>query len=60
VAVGDLLARMGAYVRARGAPDVRPPYPLAQGLQDHYLGLLIRQACESGQPVAASPQPWAA
>jgi len=62
VAVGDLLARMGAYVRAggaAGAPDARQPYPLAQGLQDHYLGLLIRQACESGQPVAATPQPWA-
>jgi predicted dehydrogenase len=57
VAMGDLLARMGAYVRA-GATGPEP-YPLAQGLQDHYLGLLIRQACESGQPVAATPQPWA-
>jgi hypothetical protein len=55
--MGDLLARMGAYVRAGAAGP--GPYPLAQGLQDHYLGLLIRQACESGQPVAATPQPWA-
>jgi predicted dehydrogenase len=54
IAMGDLLARMGACVRGQG-PE---PYPLRDGLQDHYLGLLIRQACETGQPVEAPLQPW--
>ncbi len=54
IAIGHLLGDMGEHVRG-GAE----PYPLRFGLQDHYLGLLIRQACETGQPVVARPQPWA-
>jgi hypothetical protein len=55
IAMADVLARMGAYVRGEG-PE---PYPLRFALQDHYLGLLIRQACESGQPQLAARQVWA-
>jgi predicted dehydrogenase len=55
IAMADLLGRMGAYVRGEG-PE---PYPLRFALQDHYLGLLIRQACETGQPQTADRQVWA-
>lgn len=54
IAMGDLLGDMGQYVR--GGVE---PYPLRYGLQDNYLGLLIRQACETGQTQVATPQPWA-
>lgn len=53
IAMADVLQGMGEY--ARGGPEV---YPLAQAMQDHYLGLCIRQAAESGQPVTAVAQPW--
>jgi predicted dehydrogenase len=53
IAMADLLQRMGAYVR--GGPE---PYPLRDAMQDHYLGLCIRQACETGQPVVATRQVW--
>lgn len=54
IAMADVLQGMGEY--ARGGPEV---YPLAEAMQDHYLGLLIRQAAETGQPVTAEPQAWA-
>jgi predicted dehydrogenase len=53
IAMADLLQGMGTYVR--GGPEV---YPLAQAMQDHYLGLMIREAVESGQPVMAAAQAW--
>jgi len=53
IAMADVLQGMGEY--ARGGPEV---YPLAQAMQDHYLGLLIRQASDTGQPVTAVAQPW--
>jgi predicted dehydrogenase len=54
IAMADMLAGMGEYVR--GGPEV---YPLALAMQDHYLGLLIRQACESGAPITANRRAWA-
>jgi predicted dehydrogenase len=54
IAMADVLQGMGEY--ARGGTEV---YPLAEAMQDHYLGLMIRQATETGQPVTASPQAWA-
>jgi predicted dehydrogenase len=54
IAMADLLAGMGAYVR--GGPEV---YPLALAMQDHYLGLEIREACETGTPVVAAREVWA-
>lgn len=55
IAMADMLQGMGE--RARGGPEV---YPLAAAMQDHYLGLMIRDACESGAPVIAARQEWAA
>lgn len=54
IAMAEMLRGMGEYVR--GGPEV---YPLAHAMQDHYLGLLIRQSCETGAPVTATSQPWA-
>jgi len=54
IAMADMLQGMGEY--ARGGPEV---YPLAEAMQDHYLGLCIREACETGQPVTAARQVWA-
>lgn len=53
IAMGDMLQRLGEYTR--GGPAV---YPLAHALQDHYLGLLIRHACETGEPVTATREAW--
>jgi predicted dehydrogenase len=53
IAMADVLQGMGTYVR--GGPDV---YPLDEAMQDHYLGLCIRQATETGAPVTAAAQPW--
>lgn len=54
IAMADMLGRMGEYVR--GGPEF---YSLAEGMQDHYLGLCIRQACETGEPVVAKREVWA-
>ncbi|AMM22502.1 oxidoreductase [Frondihabitans sp. PAMC 28766] len=55
IAVATLLARMGAWIREDGAP----PYPLAQGLHDHQIGLAIDEATASGLPVTTTREPWA-
>jgi predicted dehydrogenase len=53
IAMADVLQGMGEYVR--GGPEA---YPLSEAMQDHYLGLLIREACESGRAVIATAQAW--
>jgi predicted dehydrogenase len=54
IAMADLLHGFGRSVR--GGP---PVYPLADAMQDHYLGLMIAQACRTGEPVTTTRQPWA-
>jgi predicted dehydrogenase len=54
IAMADLLAGMGEFVRGG-----TPIYPLADAMQDHYLGLCLREAGERGHPVTAHRQPWA-
>jgi predicted dehydrogenase len=55
VAMADMLLRMGSWARRDGPA----PYALAEAMQDHYLGLLIRAACEGGEPQSAVRQAWA-
>ena len=55
IAMADVLQGMGEYARGSG-PEV---YPLREAMQDHYLGLLIKEATETGQPATATRQPWA-
>jgi predicted dehydrogenase len=53
LAVATCLARMGEYV------DGGPGYcDLADGVQDHYLGLMIDAAAASGEPVRVSGHLW--
>ena len=39
-AIAQMLRKMGAYARGEGAA----PYPLAEALQDAYMGILLREA----------------
>jgi len=55
IAIGSLLLAMAGWVRGAGPP----PYPLADGCQDHALALAIHQAVASGEAVRVEPGPWA-
>lgn len=55
LAVADLLAAMGAWVRDEGPA----PYPLAEGCQDHLIGLAIEESAVTEQPVTTAREPWA-
>jgi len=54
IAVCDLLLAMDAWSKGRG-PE---PYPLAQGCQDHQLGLGIEGALATGGDIRTTSQPW--
>ena len=53
IAVGDCLIRMAGAVR-----DGSPFYPVAEGMQDHYLYLKMQEALKTGAAVEAPPQPF--
>ena len=55
IAIGSLLLGMAGWVRGEGPP----PYPLAQGCQDHALALAIHQAVATAEAVRVEPGPWA-
>ncbi|GIG20879.1 hypothetical protein Cch01nite_16030 [Cellulomonas chitinilytica] len=55
LAVASLLAATGAWVRGDGPA----PYPLADGCQDHLLGLAIEEASRTGAPVRTAREAWA-
>ncbi|MCL3861047.1 Gfo/Idh/MocA family oxidoreductase [Actinotalea sp. K2] len=54
-AVATLLDRTGAWTRGHG----EPPYPLAQGCQDHLIGLAVEEAATTGHAVTTTQQVWA-
>jgi predicted dehydrogenase len=54
IAVATCLSKMAAY--AAGGPSF---CSLADAAQDHYLGLTIDRAVQSGEAVVAGLQPWA-
>jgi hypothetical protein len=54
IAIATCLTKMAAY--AGGGPSF---YSLAEAAQDHYLGLMIHRAAQSGETVVADRQPWA-
>ena len=56
IAIGTMLARMAAWCRQEGPP----PYPLAEGSQDHLVSLAIDESAASGTPVTTSVEAWAA
>lgn len=53
IAIASLLEAMAAWVRGEGPP----PYPLADGAQDHLLALAIDEAVGTGPPWGWSPAP---
>jgi hypothetical protein len=53
--VALLLERTGVWARGEGPA----PYPLAEGLQDHLLGLAIQDSAASGREVRTGREPWA-
>jgi hypothetical protein len=55
IAVADHLAAMGRWARDAGPA----PYPLADGCQDHAIGLAIERSAQTGQDVRVAQEPWA-
>lgn len=56
IATATLLDAMAAWVRGAGPP----PYPLADGAQDHLLALAIEQAADTGQEITTTTEAWSA
>jgi predicted dehydrogenase len=56
IAVADLLERTGSWTRDEG----EAPYPLAEAMHDHHVGLAIEESARTGAPVTLAPEPWAA
>ncbi|MFI5258298.1 MAG: hypothetical protein ACHQ01_01625 [Candidatus Limnocylindrales bacterium] len=56
IAIGTMLVAMAAWCRDEAAP----PYPLAEGCQDHLLGLAIDESAAGGMPVTTAVEAWAA
>ncbi len=54
LAVTALLTQMGSWCRGEGPA----PYPLADGCQDHLLGLAIGESARTGAPVTTSVEAW--
>ena len=55
IAVAAILEATGAWARGEGPP----PYPLAQGLQDHAISLAIGESARTGQDVRVAKEAWA-
>ena len=54
IATATLLQATAAWVRGDGPP----PYPLADGAQDHHIALAIEQAADTDGPVTTSVEAW--
>ncbi|GGL09358.1 Gfo/Idh/MocA family protein [Mangrovihabitans endophyticus] len=55
IAIATLLTRTAAWVRGDGPP----PYPLADGAQDHLIALAVEQAADTDRPVTVTEAAWA-
>jgi predicted dehydrogenase len=55
IAVAAILEATGAWARDEGPP----PYPLAQGCQDHAISLAIGESARTGQDVRVAKEAWA-
>jgi predicted dehydrogenase len=55
IAVAAILEATGAWARDEGPP----PYPLAQGCQDHAISLAIGESARTGQDVRVTKEAWA-
>ena len=55
IAVAAILEATGAWAR----DEAPPPYPLAQGCQDHAISLAIGESARTGRDVRVSKEVWA-
>ncbi|RKR91977.1 putative dehydrogenase [Micromonospora pisi] len=55
IATARMLQAMAAWVRGEG----QPPYPLADGAQDHLIGLAIEEAADTDRTVTTTTEAWA-
>jgi predicted dehydrogenase len=55
IGVAAILEATGTWARGEGPP----PYPLAQGCQDHAISLAIGESARTGQDVRVSKEVWA-
>jgi predicted dehydrogenase len=55
LAVADLAVRTGAWTRG----EAPPPYPLAEGCQDHLIALAIEESLATGAAVRTTVEDWA-
>ncbi len=54
IAVAALAEATGVWARGDGPP----PYPLAQGCQDHALALAFEESARTGATVTVADEPW--
>lgn len=54
--IGIARVLLGMLAHVRGGAAI---YDLADAAQDHYLGLLLREAVATGQPARSERMPWA-
>ena len=50
----ELLAATGAWARGEGPA----PYPLAEGMHDHHVGIAMEESAASGTTVRTGEEPW--
>jgi predicted dehydrogenase len=55
IAIATQLGQMATWVRGEGPP----PYPLADGMQDHLIALAIEQAADTDSTVTTTAEAWA-
>ncbi|MDQ1562926.1 MAG: hypothetical protein QOE85_2267 [Actinomycetota bacterium] len=55
MAIATILTRTADWARGEGPA----PYPLAEGCQDHLIGLAIEESIAAGSPVITVREPWA-
>ena len=55
LAVADIAERTGAWARG----EAPPPYPLADGCQDHLISLAIEESIATGAAVTTTVEDWA-
>ena len=54
LSVAAILDQMASWTHDEG----EPPYPLADGCQDHALALAMQEAARSGRDVVTGSEPW--
>lgn len=54
IAAGEVVRRTALWARDEGPA----PYPLADGLQDHHIGLAFAESVRAGHPVTTSVEEW--